>query len=194
MGFTHAPWIPRGRQANPQLCSRGTLSVNGIFLELSRSSGKRTQHVYTTRSVVIYGCASREIKRATFLAFYRSSTMAARACPEFSPRIVSPRQVSGIEDRASPPFRSNYYPLYIYLIFFFVFSRQRSIIFQGKHIKLHIFVHIFTVKRLIFHITRFIYIYEIKQLFYAVYVISIYTSTSRRNIIITNVYKYIYTN
>lgn len=128
-GFRARTWIPRGRrQANPQLCSRGTLSVNGIFLELSRSSGKRTQqHVYTAPSAVIYGCASnREIKRATFLAFYRSSTMAARACPEFSPRIVSPRQVSGIEDRASLPFRSNYYPFYIYIYISHIFLRVLS--------------------------------------------------------------------
>lgn len=74
-----------------------------------------TTRIHRAECGYIYGCASQEIKRATFLAFYRSSTMAARACPEFSPRIVSPRQVSGIEDRASLPFRSNYYPFYIYI-------------------------------------------------------------------------------
>lgn len=88
-----------------------------------------TTRIHRAECGYIYGCASQEIKRATFLAFYRSSTMAARACPEFSPRIVSPRQVSGIEDRASLPFRSNYYPfyiyIYIYLTFFFVSSREQ---------------------------------------------------------------------
>lgn len=93
-----------------------------------------TTRIHRAECGYIYGCASQEIKRATFLAFYRSSTMAARACPEFSPRIVSPRQVSGIEDRASLPFRSNYYPFYIYIYISHIFLRVLSwtIIFQDK--------------------------------------------------------------
>lgn len=88
--------------------------------------------------------------------------------------------MSGIEDRASPPFCPNYYSLYIY-----PFSRQRSIIFQVERIKFSIFVHIFIIKPLVFHITRFLYIYirnKTNYYFTIIYVISMYTTKSRRNI------------
>lgn len=76
-GLTHARRIRVHRGS--RFCSRGTLPVNGIFSELSRSSAYGQHTIYR----------GREIKCPTFLAFYRSSTVAGRACPEFLLRNVS---------------------------------------------------------------------------------------------------------
>lgn len=63
--LTHAQRICVHRGS--PFCSRGTSPVNGIFSELSRSSAYADSELYTE---------GREIKCPTFLAFYRSSTVA----------------------------------------------------------------------------------------------------------------------
>lgn len=78
--FTHAPWIPPSKPST--LLARHVVRKRNFLGAFREAPGTDTTRIHTQTGGIY---ESREIKRATFLAFYRSSTMAARACPEFSP-------------------------------------------------------------------------------------------------------------
>lgn len=168
--FTHAPWIPPSKPST--LLARHVVRKRNFLGAFREAPGTDTTRIHTQTGGIY---ESREIKRATFLAFYRSSTMAARACPEFSP--PNRKSSASVGNRGSC--KSTLLSELLFLIYISIFSINNFSTYQILYLCAYLYHQTtrFSYNKIPIYIRN-----KTNYYFTIIYVISMYTTKSRRNI------------